>query len=84
VYLYLLDVSANAIDTGYLKTVCDILLEEMDKIPGDSRSQIGFITFDSSVHFYNLSEGLSQPYQLVVCDIDGNNYNYNGIIHLNS
>jgi protein transport protein SEC24 len=59
------------VDTGYLKTVCDILLEEMDKIPGDSRSQIGFITFDSSVHFYNLAEGLSQPYQLVVCDIEG-------------
>jgi len=70
VYLYLLDVTANAVDTGYLKVVCDTLLENLESIPGDSRTQIGFITYDSAVHFYNLSEGLSQPAQLVVCDID--------------
>jgi protein transport protein SEC24 len=68
--LYLLDVCHYAADTGYLKLFCDVLLEELDKIPGDSRTQIGFITYDSSVHFYNLAEGLSQPRQLVVTDID--------------
>ena len=53
-----------------MKLFCDVLLEELDKVPGDSRTQIGFITYDSSVHFYNLAEGLSQPRQLVVTDID--------------
>ena len=33
--------------------------------------QIGFITFDDSVHFYDLSEGLTQPRMMVVGDVDG-------------
>ncbi|EFX84798.1 hypothetical protein DAPPUDRAFT_209148 [Daphnia pulex] len=70
VYLYLLDVSHAAVETGYLKLFCDVLLEELEKIPGDTRTQIGVITFDSSVQFYNLAENLNQPRQLVVSDID--------------
>ncbi len=42
------------------------------RLPGDTRTHIGFVTFDSTVHFYNLQEGLSQPQMLVVSDIDGN------------
>ncbi|KFQ65479.1 Protein transport protein Sec24B, partial [Pelecanus crispus] len=41
-----------------------------DVLPGDSRTRIGFITFDSTVQFYNLQEGLSQPQMLIVSDID--------------
>lgn len=41
------------------------------RIPGDSRTRVGFLTFDSTIHFYNLQEGLSQPQMLVVSDIDG-------------
>lgn len=41
------------------------------RLPGDSRTRIGFLTFDSTIHFYNLQEGLSQPQMLVVSDIDG-------------
>uniref|UniRef100_A0A8C2LW22 SEC24 homolog B, COPII coat complex component n=1 Tax=Cricetulus griseus TaxID=10029 RepID=A0A8C2LW22_CRIGR len=40
------------------------------KLPGDSRTRIGFMTFDSTIHFYNLQEGLSQPQMLIVSDID--------------
>ena len=40
-------------------------------LPGDSRTRIGFVTFDSTIHFYNLQEGLSQPQMLIVSDIDG-------------
>lgn len=32
---------------------------------------MGFLTFDSTIHFYNLQEKLSQPQMLVVSDIDG-------------
>lgn len=32
---------------------------------------MGFITFDSTIHFYNLQEGLSQPQMLIVSDIEG-------------
>jgi protein transport protein SEC24 len=37
--------------------------------PGAPRTQIGFITFDTSVHFYNLKAGLNAPQMLVVSDI---------------
>ncbi|XP_072120019.1 protein transport protein Sec24A [Mobula birostris] len=70
VYLYILDVSHNAIESGYLHTVCQLLLDNLDMLPGDSRTRIGFITFDSTIHFYNLQEGLSQPQMMVVSDIE--------------
>ncbi|KAK7144090.1 hypothetical protein R3I93_015062 [Phoxinus phoxinus] len=70
VYLFVLDVSHNAVETGYLDVVCQSLLENLDSLPGDSRTKIGFITFDSTIHFYNLQEGLSQPQMLIVSDID--------------
>lgn len=41
------------------------------RLPGDTRTKVGFLTFDSTIHFYNLQEGLSQPQMLVVSDIDG-------------
>ncbi|KFP63376.1 Protein transport protein Sec24B, partial [Cariama cristata] len=49
---------------GNFNSNCVIML------PGDSRTRIGFITFDSTVQFYNLQEGLSQPQMLIVSDID--------------
>uniref|UniRef100_A0A7N6A196 SEC24 homolog B, COPII coat complex component n=1 Tax=Anabas testudineus TaxID=64144 RepID=A0A7N6A196_ANATE len=70
VYLFVLDVSHNAVEAGYLKYFCESLLENLDKLPGDTRTRLGFLTFDSTIHFYNLQEGLSQPQMLVVSDID--------------
>uniref|UniRef100_A0A452SYU4 SEC24 homolog B, COPII coat complex component n=1 Tax=Ursus maritimus TaxID=29073 RepID=A0A452SYU4_URSMA len=70
VYLFVLDVSHNAVEAGYLTILCQSLLENLDKLPGDSRTRIGFMTFDSTIHFYNLQEGLSQPQMLIVSDID--------------
>ncbi|KAI3351422.1 hypothetical protein L3Q82_020279, partial [Scortum barcoo] len=69
-YLFVLDVSHNAVEAGYLKYFCESLLENLDKLPGDTRTRVGFLTFDNTVHFYNLQEGLSQPQMLVVSDID--------------
>ncbi|XP_068134016.1 protein transport protein Sec24A [Hyperolius riggenbachi] len=70
VYLFMFDVSHNAIETGYLDTVCQTLLENLEWLPGNKRTKIAFITFDSTIHFYSLQEGLSQPQMLVVTDID--------------
>ncbi len=69
-YLYLLDVSHNAITTGYLQSFCETMLENLDKIPGDSRTQIGFITYNSSLHFYNLCDSLSQPRMMIYPDLE--------------
>ncbi|XP_028661756.1 protein transport protein Sec24B isoform X1 [Erpetoichthys calabaricus] len=70
VYLFVLDVSHNAVESGYLGVLCQSLLENLDKLPGDARTRIGFVTFDSTIHFYNLQEGLAQPQMLVVSDLD--------------
>ncbi|KAM8848153.1 protein transport protein Sec24B [Synchiropus picturatus] len=70
VYLFVLDVSHNAVEAGYLRYFCESLMENLDRLPGDSRMKVGFLTFDSTIHFYNLQEGLSQPQMLVVSDID--------------
>ena len=40
VYIFCLDVSRSAIETGYLKVFCDTLLEELDKLPGDKRTMV--------------------------------------------
>ncbi|XP_076024969.1 protein transport protein Sec24A [Genypterus blacodes] len=69
-YLFVLDVSHNALETGYLNVVCQSLLDNINELPGDSRTKVGFITFDSTIHFYNLQEGLSQPQMLIVSDIE--------------
>ncbi|KAJ8276738.1 hypothetical protein COCON_G00084900 [Conger conger] len=70
VYLFVLDVSHNAVETGYLDVVCQSLLDNLSSLPGDARMKMGFITFDSTIHFYNLQEGLSQPQMLIISDID--------------
>ncbi|KAJ8266873.1 hypothetical protein GJAV_G00135660 [Gymnothorax javanicus] len=70
VYLFVLDVSHNAVETGYLEVVCQSLLDNLSSLPGDTRTKIGFITFDSTIHFYNLQEGLAQPQMLIISDID--------------
>lgn len=60
-----------AVEVGYLRVFCEVLTEEIDRLPGDTRTQIGFITFDTTIHFYSLAEGLNQPHQMIVSDIDG-------------
>lgn len=37
---------------------------------GGDRARVGFATFDSSVHFYAMRAGQSQPQMLVVPDVD--------------
>lgn len=70
VYLILLDVSHSAIETGYLKLVCDSLLDNLDQLPGDKRKRIGFLSYNRTLHFYAMSNGYSQPRMMVVSDVD--------------
>ncbi|XP_055534166.1 protein transport protein Sec24A isoform X2 [Wyeomyia smithii] len=70
IYLFLLDVSSLAQQSGYLHTVCNTLIEQIDNLPGDARMQVGFIAFNSAVHFYNIAEGYNQPHEVTVLDVD--------------
>ncbi|XP_053967300.1 protein transport protein Sec24A [Anastrepha ludens] len=70
IYLFLFDVSIIAQQSGYLESVCATLSKHLDDMPGDARTQIGFIAYNSQVHFYSLAEGYNQPHELTLIDID--------------
>ncbi|CAA6666223.1 unnamed protein product [Spirodela intermedia] len=69
-YFFLIDVSAFAVRSGMLEIVANTIKSRLDELPGSPRTQIGFITFDSTLHFYNLKSSLTQPQMMVVADLD--------------
>ncbi|KAK6747569.1 hypothetical protein RB195_000642 [Necator americanus] len=71
VYVFVLDVSAAAVESGYLFAFSEQLLINLDQLPGDERTQIAFVAVDSMVHFYQFSSGSrSLPKELVVDEVD--------------
>ncbi|XP_058982376.1 protein transport protein Sec24A-like [Musca domestica] len=70
IYLFLFDVSIIAQQCGYLENVCALLTKHLDDMPGDARTQVGFIAYNSNVHFYSMAEGYNQPHEMTLLDID--------------
>ena len=68
-YLFVIDVSSNAVRSGLLYCISRSIKASLDNLPGGGRTKIGFLTFDDSVHYYNLSSELSRPQMLVVSDL---------------
>ena len=64
-YIFLIDVSYRAVGAGILPTIAESIKSCLDKLPGGERTHVGFITFDSSLHFYKLSPGASAPQMMV-------------------
>ncbi|KAI5390829.1 hypothetical protein KIW84_075930 [Lathyrus oleraceus] len=69
-YFFLIDVSMSAARSGMIAAVAQTIKSCLDELPGLSRTQIGFATFDSTIHFYNMKSSLTQPQMLVVSDLD--------------
>ena len=70
-YVFVIDVSYQAVVSGMLAAVSNAILEGLDLMPNrEKRTRIAFVTFDSSVHFYNLNPALSQPQMLMVPDLE--------------
>lgn len=61
-YVFVLDVSKPAIDTGYLYTAAATIKSVIESklLPGQERARVAFVTYDSSVHFYNLGSTRKQ------------------------
>lgn len=56
VFLFIIDVSYAAVQSGMLAIAVHSILNSLDRIPNsDDRTRIGFITVDRLYHFYNLS-----------------------------
>ncbi|GMP99662.1 hypothetical protein CsSME_00047051 [Camellia sinensis var. sinensis] len=69
-YFFLIDVSLSAVRSGMLEVMAQTIKSCLDRLPGFPRTQIGFITFDSTIHFYNMKSSLTQPQMMVVSDLD--------------
>ncbi|KAI3787668.1 hypothetical protein L1987_42297 [Smallanthus sonchifolius] len=69
-YFFLIDVSIYSVKSGILEVIAQTIKSCLDKLPGSTRTQIGFITFDSTIHFYNMKSSLTQPQMMVVSDLD--------------
>ncbi|OTF78276.1 transport Sec24-like protein, partial [Euroglyphus maynei] len=67
IYLFVFECTASAIQLGYIRNFANALLSSLDQIPGDSRTLIGFIAFDSKLHFFNLND--DRPVHMVMPDI---------------
>ncbi|SBS86776.1 protein transport protein Sec24A, putative (SEC24A) [Plasmodium malariae] len=76
VYLFLIDVTVTSVNSGLLDVVCSTIKKLLPKNSDlnnknsfDSRTLIGIMTFDSTVHFYNLNSNLKQTQMMIVPDI---------------
>lgn len=65
-----MDVSRLAVESGYLQIVCNTITDELSRLPGDSRTQVGFLAVDSALHFFSMPDNVSQPHEMVMLDID--------------
>jgi len=70
VYVFVIDVSYHAVASGMLESAVAAIRESLEALGADERTKVGFVTFDSAVHFYNLNPKLSQPQALAVPDLD--------------
>ncbi|XP_057682011.1 protein transport protein Sec24C isoform X2 [Corythoichthys intestinalis] len=73
-FIFLIDVSYNAIKSGMVGIVCQELKTLMDRLPRenpelDSAVRVGFVTYNKVLHFYNVKSSLAQPQMLVVSDV---------------
>lgn len=72
--IFLIDVSYNNIKSGMVHLICSqmrSILLNLPKEPGQSKSsvRVGFITYNNTVHFYNIKACLGQPQMMVVGDV---------------
>ncbi|KAF8182002.1 CPII coat sec24 protein [Pholiota molesta] len=71
VYVFLIDVSHTAVQSGMVATATRTILENLDRIPNeDDRTKIAIICYDVSLYFFSMTAGSTESSMLVVSDID--------------
>lgn len=70
VFFFVIDVSKNSVGSGLLATAAAAIKASLDSLPGDERTMVGFLTFDTALHFYNLKSTLTAPQMMVVTELD--------------
>jgi protein transport protein SEC24 len=81
-WLFLIDVSAEAVNRGFLDGFCEGILqalfgesneganedESASRLPKEAK--VGIVTFDKEMHFYNLGPNLQNAQMLVMPDLE--------------
>jgi len=44
---------------------------DIDRFPGNENALIGFMGFDSALHFFQFEDSTSEPKHIIEFDIDG-------------
>ncbi|XP_061490573.1 protein transport protein Sec24C isoform X2 [Rhineura floridana] len=73
-YIFMIDVSYNAIRSGLVRLICEELKTLLDYLPREgsmeeSAIRVGFVTYNKVLHFYNVKSSLAQPQMMVVSDV---------------
>ncbi|KAK9718103.1 COPII coat Sec23p-Sfb3p heterodimer component [Basidiobolus ranarum] len=69
-FIFAIDVSWNAIQSGMINSAAQAIRDTFYSGKGISNGvRVGIITYDRSVHFYNLSSNLEQAQMMVVPDV---------------
>lgn len=71
-YIFVIDVSYNNMKSGLVQLLCNNMRAVLQSLPCESgaakpAAKVGFITYSSEVHFYNIK--LGQPQMMVVGDV---------------
>lgn len=70
-YFFVIDVSRNAVANGALATVAAAVQGTLDALAErNGATKVGFLTFDSTIHFYNLSSSSAAAQMMVVADLN--------------
>eukprot|EP01105_Mastigella_eilhardi_P002054 TRINITY_DN1246_c3_g1_i1.p1 TRINITY_DN1246_c3_g1~~TRINITY_DN1246_c3_g1_i1.p1 ORF type:complete len:909 (-),score=246.17 TRINITY_DN1246_c3_g1_i1:29-2374(-) len=69
VFFFVIDVSYQSVASGMLATVASSVRRFVNEYHENPRTRFGVVTFDNTVHFYNLKSSLSQPQMLTVPDL---------------
>ena len=67
-YLFLIEVTSQAIHSGVTTSACEVIMRTLDSVPKDA--QVGIATVDSAIHFYHLKDGAEKPSMLIVPDVE--------------
>ncbi|KAI0052071.1 CPII coat sec24 protein [Auriscalpium vulgare] len=71
VYVFLIDVSHSAVQSGVVATAARTILENLDRIPNqDDRTKVSIVAFDTSLYFFSMPAGTEETSMLVVSDVD--------------
>ncbi|XP_074088953.1 protein transport protein Sec24C isoform X1 [Macrotis lagotis] len=73
-FIFMIDVSYNAVRSGLVKLLCEELKSLLDFLPREggaeeSAVRVGFVTYNKVLHFYNVKSSLAQPQMMVVSDV---------------